>query len=201
MIRMVTLCAVLALLAGCGVTKQVVRVDSPAHHINPESGSLIVVHPVQDERTDAIVMKFPAADRARNVGGVLRGGNGIEVNLADATAAYKVHALVVQALRGMGYRTVEKCNSQCAVMDVALTQFSVQMPFNFWRAASYSQHMVADLSAVVSVSDAGTKHAFTVVGHGSNIYQRAVPENWQVALDRAAADFSHNFQAAMSVIE
>lgn len=185
-------------LTGCGIKQQVVRVDVPNVHVNPSSGPLIVVNPVKDDRSDAIVMQFPSAQRAKNVGGLLRNGSGIQVNLESATAATKARAIIIQALRGMGYRTTDDCASACPAMDVTLHRFSVQAPFQFWRAMSYSQHMLADISADVSIDQRGKRNEFSVSGHGSNVYQIVSQENWEIALNRAVKDFIRNFQSAMA---
>lgn len=79
-----------------------------------------------------------------------------------------------------------------------MTKFSVTMPFEFWRAAGWSQRMLAEISIdVTSRSDGQTKR-FTAEGHGSNVYQVVSRENWEIALERAVADLTANFKQSMS---
>jgi hypothetical protein len=72
------------------------------------------------------------------------------------------------------------------------------MPFNFWRAVGWAQHMVADISVHVVAQHGSDTRSFDVSGHGSNVYQAVSRENWEVALDRAVKDFSNNFKQAMA---
>lgn len=188
----------LLLLTGCGIKTQIVRVDVPDVHVNPERGPLIAVNAVADDRPSSFLSQFPAADRAKNVGGVVRGGNGINVVLESSQTTEKVRAIIIQALRSMGYRTVSACDVSCTQLNVSLTDFSVKMPFNFWRAAGWAQQMVADISAHVVARDADRERAFDVSGHGTNIYQVVSRENWEAALDRAVKDFNSNFKQAMA---
>lgn len=195
--RSIICLTVLLLLTGCGIKTQVVRVDVPDVHVNPEHGPVVVVGAVTDERPPSFLSQFPAADRSKNVGGVVRGGNGINVVLGSSTTTEKLRAIIIQALRSMGYRTASQCEASCTQLDVSLTDFSVKMPFNFWRAAGWAQQMVADVSAHVVARDAGHTKPFDVSGHGANVYQVVSRENWEAALDRAVKDFNSNFKQAM----
>jgi hypothetical protein len=196
--RLIVCLFVSLLLTGCGIKTQVVRVDVPDVHVNPERGPVVIVGAVADNRPSSFLSQFPAADRSKNVGGVVRGGNGINVVLESSMTTEKVRAILVQALRSMGYRTASQCEVSCTQLDVSLTDFSVKMPFNFWRAAGWSQQMVADVSAHVVAKDTSHTRAFDVSGHGTNIYQVVSRENWETALDRAVKDFSSNFKQAMA---
>lgn len=196
--RYIICLSVLLFLTGCGIKTQVVRVDVPDVHVNPERGPVVIVGVVTDERPSSFLSQFPVADRSKNVGGVVRGGNGFSVVLESSMTTEKVRDIMVQALRSMGYRTADKCEVSCIQLDVSLTDFSVKMPLNLLRAAAWSQQMVADVSAHVVARDAGNTRSFDVSGHGTNIYQIVSPENWEVALERAVKDFSSNFKQAMA---
>lgn len=188
----------LACLSGCGVKEQVVRVSVPNVRTNPQQGALIQVNPVQDNRQASFLEQFPAATRDKNVGGVVRGGNGINVVLDSSTTTLKTHSIIVQALRNMGYRTVVSCEATCTVVTPVLNTFAVTLPFNFWRAMSYSQHMLADVVVHVTLQSHGQTITFDATGHGSNVYQVVSQENWEIALDRAVKDFVSDFQQQMA---
>lgn len=188
----------LLLLTGCGLKTQVVRVDTPNVHVNSENGPLIQVDAVTDGRPSTFLSEFPAADRPRNVGGVVRAGNGINVVLESTTTTEKVQSIIIQALRSMGYRTVTQCQAACVQLSFVLNEFAVKMPFNFWRAAGWSQQMVADISVHVTAQRGDSTRSFNVSGHGSNIYQVVSRENWETALNRAATDFSTNLKQAIA---
>jgi hypothetical protein len=193
------ICAIALLcLSGCGIKEQVVRVSVPDVRANPQQGPLVQVNPVQDNRQASFLAQFPAATRDKNVGGVVRGGNGINVVLDSSTTTLKVHSIIVQALRSMGYHTVTSCNAACTVITPALNTFAVELPFNFWRAMSYSQHMLADIAVHVALQSNGQTSAFDATGHGSNVYQVVSQENWEITLDRAVKDFVSDFQQQMS---
>jgi hypothetical protein len=193
------ICAiVLACLSGCGIKEQVVRVSVPDVRANPEQGSVIQVNPVRDNRQASFLAQFPAATRDKNVGGVVRGGGGINVVLDSGTTTHKTHSIIVQALRNMGYRTAEHCETSCPVITPTLDTFAVLMPFNFLRAATYSQHMLADIAVHVTLQEQGRTYPFEASGHGSNVYQLVSQENWETALDRAVKDFVSNFQQQMA---
>lgn len=196
--KLIIYLAALSLLTGCGIKTQVVRVNVPDVHVNPEHGPVAVVGAVVDKRSSPLLSKIPAADRQKHVGGMFRGGNGINVALESSTTTEKVRAIIVQALRSMGYRTANECDVPCIRLDVSLTEFSVKMPFEFWRTVGWAQQMVADVSTEVVVQDAGQTRTFDVSGHGTNIYQVVSRENWEVALDRAVEDFSSNFKQAVA---
>ncbi len=193
------ICAiVLACLSGCGIKEQVVRVSVPDVRANPQQGAPVQVNPVQDNRDVPFLAQFPAATRDKNVGGVVRGGNGINVILDSSTTTAKVHSIIVQALRNMGYHTVASCGATCPVVTPALKTFAITLPFNFWRAATYSQHMLADIDVHVVLQNQGNTSNFDAKGHGSNVYQVVSQENWEIALDRAVKNFASNFQQQMS---
>jgi hypothetical protein len=198
MMKWVICAIVLACLSGCGIKEQVVRVSVPDVRANPQQGALVQVNPVQDKREASFLAQFPAATRSKNVGGVVRGGNGVNVVLDSSTTTAKVHSIIVQALRNMGYHTVTSCGAPCTVVTPTLNTFAVTLPFNFWRAVSYSQHMLADIAVHVTLKNQGSTSGFDTKGHGSNVYQVVSQENWEIALDRAVKDFASNFQQQMS---
>ncbi len=120
------------------------------------------------------------------------------VNLESGTVADKTREILVQALRNMGYRTADACESSCTFVDASLTGFSVSLPFEFWRAAGWSQRMLADISINVTSRAEGQIRTFTAKGHGSNVYQVVSRENWEIALERAVGDVTANFKQSMS---
>lgn len=191
-------CAIaLMCLSGCGVKEQIVRVNVPDVHANPQHGLLVQVNPVRDNREASFLAQFPAASRAKNVGGFVRGGNGVNLVLESSTTALKVHSIIAQALRNMGYRTVSNCEASCPVVTPTLDKFAVTLPFDFWRALGSAQHMLADIAVRVDLQDRGRTSTFDAIGHGSNIYQVVSQENWEIALDRATKHFVTNFQQQM----
>lgn len=187
----------LLFLTGCGMRTEMVRVNVPDARVNTEEGPVVVVRPVQDARKD-ILEAVPTADRSRNVGGFARGGNGTLVNLESGTVADRTREILIQALRNMGYRTAASCEASCTYVDASITKFSVTMPFEFWRAAGWSQRMLAEISIDVNSRNDGQTKRFTAEGHGSNVYQVVSRENWEIALERAVADLTANFKQSMS---
>ena len=53
----------------------------------------------------------------------------------------------------MGYKTVADDTAAADVprVKIDITQFSVGMPFNFFRAMSYSQQIIADIATSITV--------------------------------------------------
>ncbi len=189
--------ALLLLLTGCGIRTEVVRVNVPDIRVNPEQGPVVVVAPVRDSRP----VYFPevaAADRAKNIAGVVRQGNGVLVSVESTTAAEKTREIVIQALRNMGYRTADRCEASCTLLETSLTDFSVKMPANFFRMVSSTQQMLADISVQVVARRDGQTRTFTATGHGANIFQVPSRENWEIALERAVKSFSSSLQQSMS---
>lgn len=197
------LIACCAVLAGCGVQRQAIRLDLPEARVNPTDGKPLVIASIADGRQSLFGNKLSSEEQATNVGGVFRGGNGIAVNLENETAASEMKKILTQAFRGMGYRVISTDAAQSAATTVAVTieKFQVDMPFDFWRAATYSQHMLADIQTRVVVSDASGSKTINVSGHGQNVYQRVTTENWQVALNRAVSDYTNRLQTAMLDLE
>lgn len=188
----------LLLLTGCGLRTEMVRVNAPDVRVNPDLGPTVAITAVRDNRSTELLSKIPAATRAANVGGLVRGSNGVNVSLESGTASEKTKELIIQALRSMGYRTTDSCEQPCTQLEASLSDFSVKMPFNLLRAASWTQQMVADISVDVTARTPDKTHTFTVKGHGTNIFQVASRENWEIALERAVKDFSDNFKQKMS---
>lgn len=195
--KRIALILVALLLVGCGVKRQTVQLTPPDLHVNPESGPPIVVGQVRDARQPA--EGLAGADPTKNVGGVLRAGSGIAVDL-DESVSTQMRQLVTQALRSLGYRVVANNSAPASAPRVAVnvTAFSVVMPINFLRAMTYTQKMIADVSTSVTVSGHQSPQSFIVKGHGENIYQFVTQENWEVTLNRAIADFSKNFKLEIS---
>jgi len=165
--------------------------------VNPEQGPVVVVAPVHDSRP----VYFPevaAADRAKNIAGVVRQGNGVLVSVESTTAADKTREIMIQALRNMGYRTADRCEASCTLLETSLTDFSVKMPANFFRMVSSTQQMLADISVQVVARRDGQTRTFTATGHGANIFQVPSRENWEIALERAVKSFTSSLQQSMS---
>lgn len=197
--RNVWMIAVALLVAGCGIKQQSVRLQMPELRVDQPSGRPIVVGEVVDARSPPENSRLSAPDLAKNVGGVWRGGNGIRVDLEHGTVASEVRELVVQSLRAVGYHVLPGAEGgdDVPVVSIKLTQFAVIMPFDFWRAATYSQHMLADISTEISVTRKdGSIRDFQVSGHGENVYQRVTPENWEIAANRAMSDYSEQLKRA-----
>lgn len=190
--------AVLA-LAGCGVQHQNVRLSAPSLQVNQPNGKPIVLASVTDSRGAHADLKLSDKERARNVGGVMRGGSGIAVDLTDTTVADEVRQIITQSLRGIGYKVISSREAQANTPRVVagVTKLDVTMPFNFFRAMSYSQKMIADITTSVTVTNGEDTQSFNVSGHGENIYQLVTPENWETALNRAVADYTKKLQEAM----
>jgi len=190
--------ALLLLLTACGTRTEIVRVNVPDVRVNPEQGAVVVVTPVRDQRPAEFLSKIPASERANNVGGEIRHGNGFKLALETETAADKTREIMIQALRNMGYRTADRCEAECLRLDASMSEFAVKMPFNFWRAAGWAQQMVADVAVDVTVHDRDRTRTFTAKGHGTNVFQVVSRENWEIALERAVRDFTQNFKQGMA---
>lgn len=190
--------AVLA-LAGCGVQRQNVRLSMPSLQVNQPNGKPIVLASVTDSRGAHADLKLSDKERARNVGGVMRAGSGIAVDLADTTVADEVRQIITQSLRGMGYKVIDSGEAPANTprLTANVTKLDVSMPMNLFRAMTYSQKMIADIATSVTVTNGADTQSFNVSGHGENIYQRVIPENWETALDRAVADYTKKLQEAM----
>jgi hypothetical protein len=184
------------LLAGCGIERQNVRLDLPELQVSPANGPAIVVGEVKDSRTPTEGLAGP--DPRKNIGGALRGGNGIAVDL-DMPVAEQQRQIVTQALRSLGYQVFasEQAPVDAPRVNVEITTFDVQMPFNFLRAATYSQQMVADIQTNVTVISATATRSFKTDGHGTNVFQRVIPENWEAALNEAIDDYTKKFKKAI----
>ena len=171
--------------------------------INPMDGKPLLIASISDERKSLFGNKLSPEEQAINVGGAFRGGSGFAVNLEDETAVSEMRKILTQALRGMGYRVLPAGAEQSpdTTVAVAIEKFEVTMPFNFWRAATYSQHMVADIQTRIVVSDASGAKTIKISGQGRNIYQIVTPENWQITLNRAVSEYTKRLQAAMLELE
>lgn len=193
----ILLLSALTLLSGCGLKRQYVHIASPSALVNPPQGQPVVISEVVDARAPALSAYLNAGELSRNVGGMAHGGNGIVVDLSGGTVAETMRAVVTQALRASGYR-VGADMPDAPRVSIRITQFQVDAPVQIWRAAFYNARMLADISAQVTVTSSTGTRTFTVSGHGYNVYQRVVAENWQIALNKAVADFGHNLQGQMA---
>lgn len=182
------------LLAGCGIREQTVRIDPPVVSVVSPDAPGIIIGTITDARTPDPSLNLSVAAQARNVGGSAHSGNGIAVNLESGTVTDTMRQIVAASLQNAGYRLMRDARGAPRV-DVRITQFEVKIPFQFWRAAFYNARMLADITADVTITTPVGARTFTVSGHGYNVYQRVVAENWQIALDKAAADFSNNLRA------
>ena len=182
------------LLSGCGIREQTVRIHPPATSIVSPDAPGIVIGAITDARTPDPTLNLSVAAQTRNVGGSAHSGNGIAVNLESRTVTDTMRQIVASSLQNAGYRLLQGAQGAPRV-DVRITQFEVKMPFQFWRAAFYNARMLADITADVTITTPTGTRTFTVSGHGYNVYQRVVAQNWQIALDKAVADFSNNLRA------
>jgi hypothetical protein len=178
-------------VAGCGLQRQIVHVNVHPVRVAPAGAPQAFIGTVTDARGPATDIVLDSSDQARNVGGIGRGDHGTAVDLEDGTVADKMRQMIAAALQDAGYQVASDSNAAMRV-DAKITEFKVVVPFQFWRAAFYNARMLADISAEITITtDTGTR-TFVVTGHGYNVYQRIVPENWQIALDKATADFNKN---------
>ncbi|MGM9458189.1 hypothetical protein, partial [Lacticaseibacillus rhamnosus] len=88
--------------------------------------------------------------------------------LETSTASDKAREIMIQALRNMGYRTADNCEASCTRLEATLTDLSVSSPVNVWRAATYTQQMLADIAVQVTARKDGQTRTFTASGHGAN---------------------------------
>lgn len=197
--RKIWVIAFALLISGCGVKQQTIRLTMPELRVDQPDGRPIVVGAVIDAREAPENSHLSATDLAKNVGGAWRGGNGVRVDLEHGDVPAEVRELVVQSLRAVGYRVLPSRHGRDDVpmVSIKLTKFAVIMPFDFWRAATYSQHMLADISTEISTKRKdGSIRQFQVSGHGENVYQRITPENWEIAINRAMSDYSGQLKRA-----
>ena len=197
--RILIVLAVL-ILTGCGIRHDVVHISSGQSHVSPSAGKPIVLDSVSDERAFIADGKLSAIERAQNVGGLFRGGADVAVDLESGTVVDKSREIITQALRGMGYVVMSKNDAPTNAIriKVDVTKFDVNAPFEFWRSMGSAQRMVAVIECKVEFTDSSARQGFTTAGHGSNVFQRLVPENWEIALNRAVDDFAKKFQDAMA---
>lgn len=197
-IRMSILLSAFALLAGCGgIQHQLVRVDAPPGIVAPSGAPAIVIGTITDARPAATELQLGMADEAGNVGGFGHGNRGIAVDLASGSVTDTMRRIIASALQNSGYRVVGDAAGAQRV-DVRITQFQVITPMHFWRTVFYNQRMVADVSAHITITTPTGARTFTASGHGYNVFQRMVADNWKIALDKAVADFSNNLRAQIS---
>jgi len=127
--RMILALVVVVLgLSGCGIRRQNVHVQVPSLRVNPESGPQIVLASVTDSRKPLAGANLNPNEQARNVGGVIRGGGGIAVNLDNQSVADQTRKIVIQALRGVGYKVIESGDPGIPRITVDITNFHVDMP-------------------------------------------------------------------------
>lgn len=195
-LKKLVLLTIAVVLSGCGVKRQSVALNIPAPHIRPANGSPIVVSSIIDNR----VLKFDGSlkdnEKAGNVGGEVRHGNGFIVNLDNESVVDEMRTIVIQALRDIGYKDIDisQAGKNVPRLVIDIKKFGVYAPLKFWRAATYSQQMIADIVTKVTIKSNGVSKTIVVKGHGTNVYQRVVPENWEIALNKAIVDYTNHFQ-------
>lgn len=182
------------LLAGCGLQRQTVRINAPVAQIAAANGPTIAIGTITDVRKPATKIDLDQAEQAHNVGGVGKHDHGVAVQLADGTVRDAMKRIVRAALQDAGFRVTDSGEAGSRI-DVRIIKFQVAIPFQFWRAAFYNPRMLADVEAEITLTTQGGVRTFEVKGHGYNVYQRLVAENWQIALDKAVADFEKNLEA------
>lgn len=149
--KTIMIALVMLALAGCGVQRQTVRLETPESRINPPDGLPIVLSKVIDSRK--LDENLSSGNQSNNLGGVYHGGSGIAVDL-DETVAEQMRQIVTQALRSMGYKVIGDTDASQSIprIDVNVTTFGVELPFNFFRAAISSEQMIADIKTNVIVT-------------------------------------------------
>lgn len=191
--KIVVLALAALLLAGCGLQRQAVRITTAIDRIPAANGPTIAIGSVTDARQPATKIKLGKAEQASNVGGMGKDDHGIAVQLEDGTVRDAMQRIVKSALQNAGFDVTDSGEAVSRI-DVRITKFQVAIPFQFWRAAFYNPRMLADIEAEITITTSGGARKFDVKGHGYNVYQRVIAENWQIALDKAAADFEKNLQ-------
>jgi uncharacterized lipoprotein YajG len=181
------------LLAGCGLQRQTVRINAPIARTGA-NGPTIAIGTVTDARQPATKIKLDQAEQASNVGGMGKDGHGIAVQLDNGTVRDAMRRIVSSALQNAGFDVTDSRQAEYRI-DVRISKFQVAIPFQFWRTAFYNPRMLADIEAQITITTPSGVQTFDVKGHGYNVYQRVIAENWQIALDKAVADFEKNLQA------
>ena len=190
----IILVCVLALLAGCGIKHEDVRINIPNIRANPVIGPTAFISNVIDVRQ----MKpgLVGSDKAISIGGIIRDGNGTLIN-SERPVSEIVHDLVANSLREMGYQVVDNPNGATSTIAVSVIQFDAQFPFSFWRAVGYANHMVSEVETGISVTNSSGKHDFIAKGRGANVFQIESSENWEIAIERGMKDYETDFRNKM----
>lgn len=185
-------------LAGCGVRQEMVHIAIPAGSVVAPDGKPAVIDQVTDARADVLGVAMDEPTKTRNVGGVYRAGNGMLVQLDDGSVPEFMQRVAAQSLQNAGYRIVEN-DPDAMHVKVVVTQLDVQAPAEFWRV--YAQRMIADVAADVTITTKRGTTTFQIHGHGTNIYQVLDKANWEIALDKAVADFSRQLQSRVVLMQ
>ncbi len=194
--KIVVLALAALLLAGCGLQRQTVRINPPIGQVGV-NGPTIGIGTVADVRQPATKIKLGQTEQASNVGGMGKDDHGIAVQLDNGTVRDAMRCIMASALQSAGFRVVDAGQTEYRV-NVRINKFQVAIPFQFWRAAFYNPRMLADVEAEISMISPNGVRTFDVRGHGYNVYQRVIAENWQIALDKAVADFERNLQTKVA---
>ena len=192
-VKLVLLAVAALLLSGCGLQRQTVRINALAIRIASASGPTIAIGSLIDARQPATKIKLSRAEQASNVGGLGNGGHGVAVQLEDGTVRDAMQRIVTAALQNAGFDVTDSAPAGSRV-DVRISKFQVLIPFQFWRTAFYNPRMLADIEAEITITTPGGVQNFDVKGHGYNVYQRVIAENWQIALGKAVSDFEKNLR-------
>lgn len=194
--KIVVLVLAALLLAGCGLQRQTVRVNPPIGQVGV-NGPTIAIGAIADVRQPATKIKLDQAEQASNVGGMGKDDHGIAVQLDNGTVSDAMRRIMASALQNAGFQVVDAGQAEYGI-DVRISKFQVAIPFQFWRTAFYNPRMLADIEAEISMSSPNGVRTFDVKGHGYNVYQRVIAENWQIALDKAVADFEKNLRTQVA---
>lgn len=184
------------LLTGCGLQRQTVRINPPASRAGV-NGPTIVIGTVTDARQPATKIKLDEVEQASNVGDMGKDDRGIAVQLDNGAVRDAMRRIVTSALQNAGFEVVGAGRVEYPV-DVRISKFRVAIPFQFWRAAFYNPRMLADIEAGITMAAPSGARTFDAKGHGYHVYQRVIAENWQIALDKAVADFEKNLQVQVT---
>ena len=200
------------LLAGCGIHTRTVRLDLPARTVvSPNPGLAVVVLPVIDGRQltnapssagykiEAGLLKALGPEKAASlIAGVGDSSKGYAVLLQDEEPVSELmRKFVTEIFEAKGYAvySASQLHPDAPLVDVRVTQFYLNQPFNFFRALTWTNQMKATIATDVTVSDGRGRRVYSVIGHGANIVQTGKDANYQETYAKAMDDYSRDFNA------
>lgn len=127
---------------------------------------------------------------------------GYAVLLPDGqSVANLVHGLVAGIFEAKGYTVYrdDAGHQDAPHVEVRITQFYLNRPFNFLRAMSWTLQMKAVIVTDVTVSLPQGRRTFTVSGRGANIVQTDKDANYQETYAEAMNDYTSDFNTQVFV--